>query len=86
MTSSKNNANINDNLPEYKNIIVTDKNRGYVKIYNNGKWKTDNVQIINLVIDGIISHSKTIWTELEQIYMNNYQAKNRLNIAIKQIF
>jgi hypothetical protein len=79
------NIYINDNLPEYKNIIVTDKNRGYVKIYNNGKWKTDNVQIINLVIDGIISHSKTIWTELEQIYMNNYQAKNRLNTSKKYI-
>ena len=29
------NIYINVNLPEYQNIIITDKNRGYVKIYNN---------------------------------------------------
>jgi len=79
------NIYINENLPEYQNLIITDKNRGYVKIYNNGKWKTDNIQIINLVIDGIISHSKTILDELKQIYINNVQAKSRLNTSKKYI-
>ena len=79
------NIYINENLPEYQNLIITDKNRGYVKIYNNGKWKTDNIQTINLVIDGIISHSKTILDELKQIYINNSQAKSRLNTSKKYI-
>jgi hypothetical protein len=79
------NIYINENLPEYQNIVITDKNRGYVKVFNNGKWKTDNIQIINLVIDGIISHSKTIWNELKQIYINNSHAKNRLNTSKKYI-
>jgi hypothetical protein len=79
------NIYINENLPEYQNIMITDKNRGYVKIYNNGKWKTDNIQIINLVIDGIIEHSKTILVELNQFYINNIQAKNRLVTSKKYI-
>jgi hypothetical protein len=65
------NIYINENLPEYQNIVITDKNRGYVKIYNNGKWKTDNIQIINLVINGIIEHSKTIWDATSSIKLDN---------------
>ena len=30
------NIYITENLPEYQNLMITDKNRGYVKIYNNG--------------------------------------------------
>jgi len=48
------NIYINESYPEYQNIIITDKNRGYVKVYNNGKWKTNDINIINLVLDGII--------------------------------
>ena len=79
------NIYINVNLPEYQNIIITDKNRGYVKIYNNGQWKTDNLKIINTVIDGIVEHSKPILEELNQRYINNNQAKNRLNTSKKYI-
>lgn len=77
------NIYINENHPEYQNLIITDKNRGYVKIYNNGKWKTDNINMINMVIDGIITHSKSIIIELKQ--KNNNQIKNRLNTSEKYI-
>jgi hypothetical protein len=79
------NVYINNEHPEYQNILITDKNRGYVKIYNNGKWKTDNIETINMVIDGIISHSKNILVELKQQYLNNINAKNRLNTSEKYI-
>jgi DNA-directed RNA polymerase subunit RPC12/RpoP len=79
------NIYINDDLPEYQNVIITDKNRGYVKIYNNGQWKTDNLKIINTVIDGIVEHSKTILEELNELYINNLQASNRLNTSKKYI-
>ncbi len=79
------NIYINENLPEYQNVVITDKNRGYVKVFTNGKWKTDNVQIINLVINGIIEHSKTIWDELNDYYTNNIQAKTRLKTSKKYI-
>jgi hypothetical protein len=39
------NIYINENLPECQNLVITDKNRGYIKVYNNGKWKTDNINI-----------------------------------------
>lgn len=79
------NIYINVEHPEYQNIIITDKNRGYVKIYNNGKWKTNNIDIINLVLDGIIEHSKTILDELFEIYSSNNQIKSRLNTSNKYV-
>jgi hypothetical protein len=79
------NININENLPEYQNIVITDKNRGYIKIFNDGKWQTDDIKMINLVINGIIEHSKTIWQELNQLYINNNRARTRLNTSKKYI-
>jgi hypothetical protein len=79
------NIYINESLPEYQNLVITDKNRGYVKVYNNGKWKTDNLNTINLVLDGIVDHSKTIIDELYSRYFNNAQAKNRINTSEKYI-
>ena len=79
------NVYINETHPEYQNIMITDKNRGYVKIYNNGRWKTDNIETINMIIDGIISHSKNILIELKQQYLNNIGVKNRLNTSEKYV-
>ena len=79
------NIYINEELPEFHNITITDKNRGYVKIYENGKWKTDNINTINLVLDGVITHSKTILDELNIKYINNNKAKSRLNTSKKYV-
>lgn len=79
------NIYINEAHPEYQNLIITDKNRGYIKIYNNGKWKTDNVHTINIVIDGIIFQSKNILIELKHKFINNNPAQNRLNTSEKYI-
>jgi hypothetical protein len=79
------NIYINEELPEFHNIMITDKNRGYVKIYDNGKWKTDNINTINLVLDGVITHSKTILDELNIKYVNNNKAKSRLNTSKKYV-
>jgi hypothetical protein len=79
------NIYINEKHPEYHNIIVTDKNRGYVKVFNNGRWKTNDVRIINSVLDGIIEHSKTILDELYKIYETNANAKSRLNTSTKYV-
>jgi hypothetical protein len=79
------NIYINESLPEYQNLVITDKNRGYVKVFNNGKWKTDNLNIINLVLNSIVEHSKSILDELYDIYLNNNQATNRLNTSEKYI-
>ena len=79
------NIHINKDLPEYHNVVVTDKNRGYVKIYNNGKWNTDDMSIIDTVLDGIIEHSKYILEELNDIHINNNKIKNRLGTSEKYI-
>ena len=79
------NIYINEAYPEYQNFIITDKNRGYIKIYNEGKWKTDDIQMINFVIDGIITESKNILVELKQKYINNNPAQNRLDTSEKYI-
>ena len=79
------NIYINEAHLEYQNLIITDKNRGYVKIYNNGRWKTNDIHTINLVIDGIISQSKNILYDLKEKYINNVVANNRLNISEKYI-
>ena len=79
------NIYINENLPKYQNLVITDKNRGYVKVFNNGKWKTDNLNTINLILNGIVEHSKSILDELYDIYLNNNQTTNRLNTSEKYI-
>jgi len=79
------NIYINEAHPEYQNFIITDKNRGYIKIYNGGKWKTDDIQMINFVIDGIITESKNILVELKQKYINNNPAQNRIDTSEKYI-
>ena len=75
----------NPEKPQHHNLYVSDKNRGYVKIYNNGKWKTNNINAINMIIDGIISHSKNVLVELKHQYLNNNHIKTRLNTSEKYI-
>jgi hypothetical protein len=65
--------------------MIIDKNRGYIKIYNNEKWKTNNIKTINMIIDGIILHSKNILIELKLQYINNVLDKNRLNTSEKYV-
>jgi hypothetical protein len=79
------NIYINEHLPEYQNLVITDKNRGYVKVYNNGKWKTDNLDTINLILNGVVDHSKIIIDELYLRYLNNTQVKNRIGTSEKYI-
>jgi len=88
------NIYVNEKHPEYHNIIVTDKNRGYLKIYNNGEWKTYNFEPINSLIDGVLNQSKNIIYELkhdlvlkniECIYMNcNHPQYHKLNVTDKK--
>ena len=63
------NIYVNDNCPEYHNIVITDKNRGYLKIYENGEWKTYEINLINTLIDDVLNQSKTYILELKQKYI-----------------
>ena len=39
---------LNPKKPENHNIYIADKNRGYAKIYNDGRWQTQNINIIKV--------------------------------------
>jgi hypothetical protein len=79
------NIYINPELPQNHNLVITDKNRGYVKKYIDGKWETDDLKLINLLVNEIVEHSKVIYGELKDRYDNNNKIKNKLNIAKKYI-
>lgn len=79
------NVYINPNLPQNHNLIVTDKNRGYVKKYVNGKWESDDLKLINLLVNEIVDHSKIIYEELKERFDDNNKIKNKLGIAKKYI-
>jgi hypothetical protein len=79
------NVYINPNLPENHNLVITDKNRGYVKKYINGKWESDDIKLINLLVNEIVEHAKIIYDELKQRHPDNNKVKNKLNTAKKYI-
>ena len=79
------NVYINPNLPQNHNLVITDKNRGYVKKYTDGKWETDDIKLINMVLNEIVEHSKQIYGELKERYDNNNKIKDKLNTAKKYI-
>jgi hypothetical protein len=54
------NVYINPKYPENHNIYVADKNRGYVKKYNDGRWETNNLQIIDILINNFIDYLQII--------------------------
>lgn len=90
------NVYINEDYPEHHNIVITDKNRGYLKIYENGEWKTYDFNLINTLIDNVLNQSKTYIFELKQnyiikniekIYINNtHPYYNKLNVNPKSLF
>jgi hypothetical protein len=79
------NIYINPDLPQNHNLVITDKNRGYVKKYIDGKLETDDLKLINLIVNEIVEHSKLIYGELKDKYDNNNKIKNKLNTAKKYI-
>jgi hypothetical protein len=38
-------------------LVITDKNRGYVKKYIDGKWETDDLKLINLLVNEIVEQA-----------------------------
>ena len=59
------NVHVNDKLPEYKNYMITDKNRGYAKMYDGGQWKTTDVNGVEIILSGIIEHMRALIDEIE---------------------
>ena len=45
---------VNPEKPENHNLYIADKNRKYVKKYNEGRWNTDNFSLINAIINNFV--------------------------------
>ena len=57
---------VNPEKPENHNLYIADKNRQYVKKYNDGRWNTDNFNIIDLLINNFIDYYKLSIDEIKQ--------------------
>jgi hypothetical protein len=57
---------VNPNKPENHNVYVADKNRKYLKIYNNEKWITDNFTIIDKIIENFVNIYKLSIGEIKK--------------------
>ena len=78
------NVYINPKCPENHNIYVADKNRGYIKKYNNERWETDNLKIIDLLINNFINYYKLSIEELKQ-HQNYNKIKDSLKNKLKYL-
>ena len=47
----------NPEKPQNHNLYISDKNRGYVKKYNDGRWNTDNLTIIETLITNFVYYA-----------------------------
>ena len=57
---------VNQSKPENHNIYVADKNRKYLKTYNNEKWLTDNFKIIDKLIEKFVNIYKLSIEEIKK--------------------
>jgi hypothetical protein len=57
---------VNPDKPENHNIYVADKNRKYLKTYNNNKWNTDDFKIIDRLIEKFVNIYKLSIEEIKK--------------------
>jgi uncharacterized C2H2 Zn-finger protein len=69
--------------PENHNIYVNDKNRGYAKIYNNGRWETQNINIVDTIINNFVDYYKLSIDEIKADREKYVKIKNFINNKIR---
>jgi len=57
---------VNPEKPENHNIYIADKNRKYLKTYNNEKWNSENFKIIDNLIEKIVNVYKLSIEEIKK--------------------
>ncbi len=71
--------------PENHNIYINDKNRKYVKLFNDGRWETKSFNIIDLIINNITGYYKLSIDEIKNDEKKYQRLKNIINTKIKYI-
>jgi len=73
------------NNVENHNIYIGDKNRGIVKVWNNGIWQSKNMIIIDKIIDNIVKQFNLSIEEIKKDNDKYERLKERISNKIKYI-
>lgn len=76
---------LNPEKPENHNIYVADKNRGYAKIYNDGRWQTQNINIIDTIINKVVDYYKLSIEEIKRDPERYEKIKNIINSKLQHL-
>jgi hypothetical protein len=79
------NVYLNPEFPENHNIVITDKNRQICKIYNDNRWITTDINMINDLLSRIIYFAKEKCIEYKDHPKQTEKIKARLNTTKKYI-
>ena len=79
------NVYLNPEKPENHNIYVADKNRGLVKVYNNGLWESKSIIIIDDIIDNVVKYFNLSIEELKEDHEKYERLKNTISNKINYI-
>ena len=79
------NVYLNPDKPENHNIYVADKNRGLVKVYNNGLWESKSMIIIDDIIDNVVKYFNLSIEELKGDHEKYERLKNTISNKINYI-
>jgi hypothetical protein len=79
------NVYLNPELPENHNIVITDKNRQICKIYNDNRWITTDINMINNLLSRIIYFAKEKCNEYKDNPKQTEKIKARLLTTKKYI-
>ena len=79
------NVYLNPELPENHNIVITDKNRQICKIYNDNRWITTDINMINNLLSRIIYFAKEKCNEYKNNPKQTEKIKTRLLTTKKYI-
>ena len=79
------NVYLNPEKPENHNIYVADKNRGLVKVYNNGLWESKSIIIIDDIIDNVVKYFNLSIEELKKDHEKYERLKNTISNKINYI-
>ena len=73
------------NNTENHNIYVGDKNRGIVKVWNNGIWQSKNMIVIDKIIDNIVKQFNLSIEEIKKDNDKYERLKERISNKINYI-
>jgi hypothetical protein len=76
---------LNPELPKYQNICITDINRQKCMIYEKNEWILSDIEKIYNLIRKVIEFSKEKYDEFVELYENNKNVTNKLDIFKKYL-